>query len=81
LHGIAEMERLAKEHGFPEAVYMINRVSQDWLIRPMGIFQLIDYVGVDVFQCILSVMNRFIEGEDLHSDLVDRILADRRAGP
>jgi 3-hydroxyacyl-CoA dehydrogenase len=74
LHGIAEMERLAKEHGFAGAVYMMNRVSQDWLVRPMGIFQLIDYVGVDVFQCILAVMNRFIEGEDLHSDLVDRLM-------
>ncbi len=75
LHGIAETEGLAGEYGFPEAVYMVNRVSQDWLIRPMGIFQLIDYVGIDVFQCILGVMNRFIEGEDLHSDLVDSLIA------
>ncbi len=75
LHGIAETERLAQEHGFPQAVYMINRVSQDWLVRPMGIFQLIDYVGVDVFQCILSVMNRFIEGETLHSGLIDAMMA------
>jgi 3-hydroxyacyl-CoA dehydrogenase len=74
LHGIAEMERSSKEHGFAGAVYMVNRVSQDWLVRPMGIFQLIDYVGVDVTQCILAVMNRFIEGEDLHSDLIDRLL-------
>jgi 3-hydroxyacyl-CoA dehydrogenase len=74
LHGISEAERLAKEHGFPEAVYLVNRVSQDWLVRPMGIFQLIDYVGVDVFQCILGVMNRFIEKEDLHSRLVDRLM-------
>ncbi|MBD3334762.1 MAG: hypothetical protein GF355_04545 [Candidatus Eisenbacteria bacterium] len=74
LHGIREMEGLAKEHGFAKAVYMVNRVSQDWLIRPMGIFQLIDYVGVDVFQCILSVMNRFIEDEDLHSDLIDTLM-------
>jgi len=74
LHGIGEMERLAKDHGFAGAVYMVNRVSQDWLVRPMGIFQLIDYVGVDVFQCILAVMNRFIEGEDLHSDLIDRLM-------
>ncbi len=74
LHGIAEMERLSKEHGFAGAVYLVNRVSQDWLVRPMGIFQLIDYVGVDVFQCILAVMNRFIEKEDLHSDLIDRLL-------
>jgi 3-hydroxyacyl-CoA dehydrogenase len=74
LHGIGEMERLAKPHGFAGAVYMVNRVSQDWLVRPMGIFQLIDYVGIDVTQCILGVMNRFIEGETLHSDLIDELM-------
>jgi 3-hydroxyacyl-CoA dehydrogenase len=74
LHGIAEMQALAKEHGFAGAVYMVNRVSQDWLARPMGVFQLIDYVGVDVFQCILGVMNQFIDGEDLHSDLIDDLM-------
>ena len=36
----------------------MNRVSQDWLFRPMGIFQLIDYVGVDVFQFIVRVMDQ-----------------------
>ncbi len=74
LHGIAETQRLAKEHGFPGAVYMVNRVSQDWLVRPMGIFQLIDYVGVDVFQCILKVMNEHIAGEELHSQLIDALM-------
>ena len=74
LHGIAETEGLTGEYGFPEAVYMVNRISQDWLVRPMGIFQLIDYVGVDVFQCILNVMNRFIEGEELQSNLIDTLM-------
>ena len=36
LHGIAEVERLAPEFGFVDAVYMVNRVSQDFLIRPMA---------------------------------------------
>ncbi|MBP6875689.1 MAG: 3-hydroxyacyl-CoA dehydrogenase family protein [Candidatus Eisenbacteria bacterium] len=74
LHGIALAERLTKEHGFPGAIYMVNRITQDWMIRPMGIFQLIDYVGVDVFQCILGVMDRFIVPEDLHSDLIDELM-------
>jgi 3-hydroxyacyl-CoA dehydrogenase len=74
LHGIAEVERLTAAHGAAGALYMVNRVSQDWLVRPMGIFQLIDYVGVDVFQCILAVMDRFIEGEKLHSPLIDELM-------
>ena len=39
----------------------------------MGIFQLIDYVGIDVFQHILRVMKKYL-GEDLHSDLVDSFI-------
>jgi hypothetical protein len=74
LHGIDEARRLAETMPFVEAVYMINKVSQDFLVRPMGIFQLIDYVGADVCQYIMSVMNPHLEDEDLHSDLLDRYI-------
>jgi len=74
LHGVAEVDRLGAEFPFTEAVYMINKVSQEFLIRPMGIFQLVDYVGLDVCQCILRVMNERIPGEDLHSPLLDQLL-------
>ncbi len=40
----------------------------------MGIFQLIDYVGVDVFSLILAVMERHL-AEGLVSPFVDRLLA------
>jgi 3-hydroxyacyl-CoA dehydrogenase len=75
LHGVAEVDRLAKTMPFVEAVYSVNRVSQDFLVRPMGIFQLIDYVGLDVCQCILAVMNPRLQGENLHSPLIDRLLS------
>ena len=75
LHGISEVLRLAREIPFVEAVYMINKVSQEFLIRPMGIFQLIDYVGLDVCQYIMSVMNPHLEDEDLHSDLLDQFIS------
>lgn len=75
LHGIHTAENLAKEMPFAEAVYMVNRVSQDFLIRPMGIFQLIDYVGIDVVSFIMNVMNPFLPDEDLHSDLLDRMIS------
>jgi 3-hydroxyacyl-CoA dehydrogenase len=74
LHGVAEVERLSGEMPFVEAVYIVNRVSQDYLVRPMGIFQLIDYVGLDVCQCILGVMNSRLPGQALHSALLDRVL-------
>ncbi|HEY3451306.1 MAG TPA: 3-hydroxyacyl-CoA dehydrogenase family protein [Myxococcales bacterium] len=75
LYAIAEVERLAKEHGFVQAVYMVDKVSRDWLLRPMGIFQLIDYVGVDVFQLILTVMSKHLGDAKLHSELVDRMMS------
>jgi 3-hydroxyacyl-CoA dehydrogenase len=74
LHGILEAEKLNRDFSFAESVYMINKVSQDYLIRPMGIFQLIDYVGVDVCSYIMSVMNPYLPSEDLHSNLLDKML-------
>ena len=75
LHGIGEAERLAKEMPFVEAVYTMNRAAQDFLIRPMGIFQLIDYVGLDVCQYIMSVMAERFHGETIHSPLLDKLIA------
>ena len=74
LHALAEAERLAPEFGFSQAVYLVDRVSRDWLLRPMGIFQLMDFVGLDVFQLILNVMTQHLP-EHLHSDLIDRFVA------
>ncbi len=74
LHGINEAEKLTNKYSFTEAVFMINKVSQEYLIRPMGIFQLIDYVGIDVCQYIMSVMNPYLDDENLHSPLLDKML-------
>jgi len=74
LHGIQTAEKLASEMTFTEAVYAVNRITQDYLIRPMGIFQLIDYVGIDVVSFIMGVMNPFLPDEDLHSNLLDKML-------
>ncbi|MBU2573897.1 MAG: 3-hydroxyacyl-CoA dehydrogenase family protein [Elusimicrobia bacterium] len=82
LHGISEAGRLSAEMSFAEAVYTVNRVTQDFLLRPMGIFQLIDYVGLDVCQYIMSVMNGRlgtpcgkVSPEVLHSPLLDRMIS------
>ncbi len=75
LHAMQEVQRLQGEFHFVQAVYIMNRVSQDFLIRPMGIFQLIDYVGLDVFQSILNIMNPYFPEEQLHSGLIDELVA------
>jgi len=80
LFAVSEVERLAPDFGLADSIYMVNKVSQDFLIRPMGIFQLIDYVGLEVCQCILSVMNERLPGRGLHSPLMDRLMTMGIAG-
>jgi len=76
LHGMKEAEALAAEKNISlyKAIYIINKVTQDYLVRPMGIFQLIDYVGIDVVQFILNVMNPFNADEDLQHYLLDKMM-------
>ncbi|MDH4223132.1 MAG: 3-hydroxyacyl-CoA dehydrogenase family protein [candidate division Zixibacteria bacterium] len=77
LYALREAKKLSKEYTLPGALYIMNKISQDLLIRPMGIFQLIDYVGVDVFQCISETIDHYIEGEDLKDDLLKK-MADKK---
>ena len=74
LFGIQMAEKLSAEMPLHEAIYAVNKMSQDFLVRPMGIFQLIDYVGIDVVQYIMQVMNPHLENEDLHSSLLDQLM-------
>lgn len=74
LYGINLAKKLAADRPLYEAIYMVNKVTQDFLVRPMGIFQLIDYVGIDVVQFIMKVMNPHLNDENLHSDLLDQML-------
>lgn len=80
LYAIAEAERLRGSGDWAPALYKMNRVSQDWLLRPMGIFQLIDYVGVDVTQMILGVMNTYLPGENLRSAFIDSLVESKVLG-
>ena len=80
LHAIAEADRLRAGGDWAPALYKMNRVSQEWLIRPMGIFQLIDYVGVDVTQMILRVMDTYLPGQGLQSELIDELVQRKVLG-
>ncbi|PCI29128.1 MAG: 3-hydroxybutyryl-CoA dehydrogenase [SAR324 cluster bacterium] len=74
LYAISQIEELSKKVEPNEALYQINRITQDFMVRPMGIFQLIDYVGLDVFQMILNTMNTYIEDEELSSDMINMMI-------
>ncbi len=66
------VNEMQQQMGFIQAIYMVNKISQDFLIRPMGIFQLADYVGLDVVRFIMSVMKPHINKEKIHSPLIDQ---------
>ncbi|MCK4836954.1 MAG: 3-hydroxyacyl-CoA dehydrogenase family protein [Candidatus Aminicenantes bacterium] len=74
LFGISEVMKIKEKYTFPGAIYIMNRITQEFLVRPMGIFQLIDYVGIDVFQSILKVMTKHLQEDHLHSELIDRFM-------
>jgi 3-hydroxyacyl-CoA dehydrogenase len=80
LFAARQVEKLSKDHSLPQSIWIINRVTQDFLIRPMGIFQLTDYVGVDVCQYIMQVMDPYMDGENLRCDLIDRLMEQEVRG-
>lgn len=73
MHAAKEVARLSAAHGWKlyEAIYAVNKISQEYLVRPMGIFQLIDYVGIDVFKLIQRVMDENIPDETISTELID----------
>ena len=80
LYAAACVARLRSEFGEPEAIYAVNAISEIGLLRPMGIFQVIDYAGIDIFAAILEVMDRYIEGESFSSPLFSHMVAEGRLG-
>lgn len=57
-----------------EAMYAVNQVIQEFLLRPMGIFQLIDYVGIDVCQHIAAIMSRFLSPSNFNEAFIGAML-------
>jgi len=74
LYAIEKAQALRSQMPLYQAIYVVNKISQEYLIRPMGIFQLIDYVGIDVVQFIMNVMNPYLANENLHSELLDKMM-------
>ena len=80
LFAVEKVRLLSRLYSLKEAIYIVNRVTQDFLIRPMGIFQLIDYVGIDVCQRICSVMSRYLPNELFQVPLIDEMIAEEILG-
>jgi 3-hydroxyacyl-CoA dehydrogenase len=71
IYACEKVHELLITHTIPQAIYVVNKVTQDFLIRPMGIFQLMDYVGIDVCQKICQTMSAYLPNELFKSPLID----------
>jgi 3-hydroxyacyl-CoA dehydrogenase len=69
-----KVTELTPQYGLGPSIYIVNKIFQDFLIRPMGIFQLIDYVGLDICNQIGTVMNRYIPNELFCHPLISMFL-------
>jgi 3-hydroxyacyl-CoA dehydrogenase len=61
---------LLSKHPLPTAVGMVEQVSGEFLLRPMGIFQLVEYVGFDLVLKIGAIMNRYLPAPLYDEELV-----------
>lgn len=73
LYALSEVEK--KGNSLNESIHFYDTVTRDLLIRPMGIFQLIDYVGLEVVTQIMSVMEQFLPDPSFKASLLDQFLS------
>jgi 3-hydroxyacyl-CoA dehydrogenase len=75
LYSISVLDQLRRKFALHEAIYIVNRVTQDFMVRPMGIFQLHDYVGVDVCGHILRIMKTYLKDTSFESPFINQLIA------
>ena len=56
-----------------QGIYHLNQIVANVMLRPMGMFQLIDYVGLDVFSMICKTMQIYIDENFSHS-LIEELI-------
>ena len=74
-----KVNELARDRTREEAIYLVNHVTHNFLIRPMGIFQLIDYVGIDVCHKVSGIMSEFLKSH-LQNPLIQEMVEQGKFG-
>lgn len=73
-------KQLSGQHGLIPSIYLLNKMTQEFLLRPMGIFQLMDYVGLDVVDNISKIMNCYLPHLGSANDLIEPLLKAKKIG-
>jgi len=58
--GCNAVKKLIPDYSIADAVFMVDRASCEFLLRPMGIFQLVEYIGFDLALHIGDIMNKYL---------------------
>ncbi len=74
LYAFKKVEELSKEMALESAISFYDQVTRDLLLRPMGIFQLVDYVGLEVVKHIISVMKEFLPDNQFSAPLLNKFI-------
>lgn len=71
---------LTKTKELDAAIYILNSVTKEELLRPMGIFEVMDYVGIDVCLSIMDVMKEAFQKESFNGSLLIDLLKQKMNG-
>lgn len=78
-HVCRKVKELELTYSRKQAIWMMNRVTQDFLVRPMGTFQLMDYVGIDVCHKVITIMSEYLD-YPFEKELIEELLAHHVLG-
>ena len=67
----AKVRELSCEQSLTQSLVIINQITEQYLVRPMGIFQLADYVGIDICSAIAHIMTDHIPAVAFRDELLD----------
>ena len=79
-YAIGLVESLALEKGLINAVFLVNEITKKLLIRPMGIFEVVDYVGINVCKSIMDIMENDFKNEHFNNALLKHLLEQNIIG-
>lgn len=76
---LKEVKELQLAYSQVEAICIVDQMTRELLIRPMGIFQLFDYVGIDVLHRVMKIMTRYLSIQ-FHGELIEQMMQSGKLG-
>ena len=72
-YALGKASKLQQQFSWPGAALMLDTITREYLVRPMGIFQLVDYVGLDICVSIADIMRERLQ-ENLNFDKLKELM-------